>query len=331
MNIRRAATASLTAVLLAAAVTGGTLAQDDATGELSPEAQQEIGAAWLDDLNAYYASGDLADLPPTTEQGLEQLRSFDWRFDAVEAGRARFDESWTLIDSLPEDMAMADGQTSAIDLRLTYEVAGRAAQLDAVSGEPTALALGPERRVMLATFTHDAATDGWSLDAVGLPAGGPFDFGLLATALVTPCPGLSTLRKGADPFLLKPWCTADGDGREVVFGRLSPRSEVAPEILVATAGCGWDDALVMSLGWPPGAPRDMLEVREYVRDPKGQVPGADTYRRDVREPKDAISTGITNGQATIWTSERLGEDAILVQLGSRFERWPRITAGCTGN
>ena len=87
----------------------------------------------------------------------------------------------------------------------------------------------------------------------------------------------------------------------------------------------------MDLGWPPGAPRDMLESREYIRDPEGQVPGADAYRRNVRKPKDAISAGITNGWATIWTSRTLGEDAILVQVGPRFERWPRVTAGCTGN
>ena len=330
-TMRQCLAAAATAVLLAGTISTSSLAQDGSAGELSPEAQRAIGEAWLDGLEAYYASGDPQDLPSTTEQGLERLRSFDWRFDAVETGQARFAESWTLIDSLPVDMEMTDGETTAIDLRLTYEVAERATEVDAESGEPTALALGPERRVMLATFVHDAVTDEWSLDDIGLPPGGSYDFGLLASAPVTPCPGLSKARAGADPFLVTPWCTAGGDGREVVAGRLSPRSGVAPEILVRTAGCDWDDALVMSLGWPPGAPRDMLQSREYVRDPKDQVPGADAYRRDVRKPKDAISTGITNGQATIWTGETLGEDAILVQVGSRFERWPRVAAGCTGN
>jgi len=324
--------ATIAGLLLSATFVGATVAQDGAaTGELSPGAQATIGAAWLDGLNAYYASGDPADLSSATEQGIEAIRAYDWRFDAVEADEARFDETWDLIDSSPVDMEMTDGQTTAFEVRLTYQVAPRAEGLDGATGEPTELALGPERRVISAKFAHDPNTDAWLLDDVGLPLGGPFDFGLLPAAPVRPCPGLASAGTGADPFLIKPWCTADGDGREVTFGRLDPRLEFAPEIRVAKAGCGWDDAIAMDIGWPPGAPRDMLQLREYIRDPSGEVPGAGSYRRDVRRPKDAISTGITNGQATIWTSESLGEDAILVQVGSRFERWPRVTAGCTGN
>ena len=88
----------------------------------------------------------------------------------------------------------------------------------------------------------------------------------------------------------------------------------------------------MVLGWPPGSPHQMLGSYAYVRDPRGIVKKrylqGPSYRRDVRPPKDAISTGITNGYATIWTSERVGDRAIFVQIGDRFERWPRTDFGC---
>ena len=76
-------------------------------------------------------------------------------------------------------------------------------------------------------------------------------------------------------------------------------------------------------------------VRCYIRDPGGKArkalgrafspPG---FRRDFHPPSDAISTGITNGYATIWTSEKLGDKWLLVQVGDRFERWSRSIGGC---
>ncbi len=73
----------------------------------------------------------------------------------------------------------------------------------------------------------------------------------------------------------------------------------------------------------------------YIRDPRGKArqergfgPSSEGFRRDVRPPKDAISSGITNGYATIWTSEKLGDKWLLVQVGNRFEGWPQSIGGC---
>lgn len=44
------------------------------------------------------------------------------------------------------------------------------------------------------------------------------------------------------------------------------------------------------------------------------------YRRNGKLPRDAVSTGVTNGSATLWTSEKMGEKAVFVQVGDRFEK-----------
>lgn len=114
-----------------------------------------------------------------------------------------------------------------------------------------------------------------------------------------------------------------------------PTRGVAAELGVGRAGC-LAGAHEIAIGLPPGTPlRGFDESRFYIRDPGGKArkalgrafspPG---FRRDFRPPADAISGGITNGSATIWTSEKLGDRWLLVQVGDRFERWPRSIGGC---
>jgi hypothetical protein len=45
-------------------------------------------------------------------------------------------------------------------------------------------------------------------------------------------------------------------------------------------------------------------------------------------PVDAYSTGLTDGEVTIWVGRQTGEDAVYVERGDRFELWPR--AGSSG-
>jgi hypothetical protein len=104
------------------------------------------------------------------------------------------------------------------------------------------------------------------------------------------------------------------------------------EILVdrEPCGAGSESAYVLYLGSPPGAPIAPFASGDYVRDPRGVMPETDRYRRSIDLPADAISTGITNGHATLWVSESLGDDAIIVEVGERFELWPATRAGCGG-
>jgi hypothetical protein len=82
-----------------------------------------------------------------------------------------------------------------------------------------------------------------------------------------------------------------------------------------------------AIGLPPGTPlRGFDEARFYIRDPGGKARKA--LGRAFSPPADAISSGVTNGYATIWTSEKLGDAWLLVQVENRFERWPRSIGGC---
>ena len=83
----------------------------------------------------------------------------------------------------------------------------------------------------------------------------------------------------------------------------------------------------MTLGRPVGDPIDPWTAGRYVRDPGGEVTEGG-LRPDVAMPEDAVSTGITNGRATIWTSDSTGRKAIFVTVDGRVERWPRTWAGC---
>ncbi|MFV2065149.1 MAG: hypothetical protein ACC726_16790, partial [Chloroflexota bacterium] len=181
-------------------------------------------------------------------------------------------------------------------------------------------------------FIRKPGTDDWRLDDIGPPKG-RYEFGLVKAPRARPCPGLGDPSAADDPFRMQPWCTANGDGRRLEISGRRPNEDASPALFFLRTACGWDDALFVDIGWPPGEPRDATDglAHRYVRDPARQVPGAKRYSRRVKRPKDAISTGVTNGYATIWISKKLGEDAILVQVGDRFERWPQSGAGCMGN
>jgi hypothetical protein len=299
---------------------------------LTPEERTAIGTAWLNELRAYYASGDRADLPAMTEQGLEQLRAFDWRFRAVEAGTNHFEEEWGIIESEQWDELIEGDAHAWFELRLGYDVARLARTIDVATGDTVELTDGAQRRALNATFVPGQTPDTWQVDAIGVPKG-TMEFGLRKTAVVVPCPRLGDAARARGPFARQPWCTAGGDGQRLKVGPF-PRSDskAAPDLYFERNVCGWEDTTTVWLGWPPGSPMDGASgtSNRYLRDPRGEV-SRSGYRRSVRPPRDAISTGITNGYATIWTSKSLGEDAILVQVGNRFERWPQTGAGCMGN
>jgi len=267
-----------------------------------------------------------------TPGGLGALRAHDWRFGVVEAGIASFQESWDIVESTQWDEVLLDGEHVSIDLRIGLDVARLAETLDGATGQPLEVTDGIARRAFNATFVREPGTDDWRLAEIG-PTKGRFEFGLVKESRARSCPRLGDPSTAGNPFRMQPWCTANGDGRRLELGRSRRNKDASPAMFFLDSACGWDDALFVDIGWPPGEPLDTTDgvAHRYVRDPAREVPGARRYSRSVKPPKDAISTGISNGYATIWTSRKLGEHAILVQVGDRFERWPQSGAGCTGN
>ena len=145
-----------------------------------------------------------------------------------------------------------------------------------------------------------------------------------------PCPWEPATRRRAagDPFLLGPWCQASGLGRVMLGPDDLPRGQSGAISVITGAGhCGWEDLRFLTVGWPIGAPIDPWTAGHYVRDPAGELTEGG-FRADTDLPDDAVSTGITNGRATIWTSDSTGRRAIFVEVDGRVERWPRTWAGC---
>jgi hypothetical protein len=307
-------------------------ATETGTADLSSDEIETIAQRWVDALWTFYATGepDLTQL--TTPAGLDALRAYDWRYRASESGDLRFLEDPELVDASGRwPWEVLEGEQVTFGVDMTVDVAAYAETRSLPDGAVVETVTGRQRRLANLVFTREPGTEAWLVDHVGSPADPDYVVGLPEPAASRPCPGLRTGRRQADPFLVTPWCTANGEGRVLVYGRDSSAAR-APEIYVDREPCGPGSAsaYIMYLGTPPGAPIGAYESGDYVRDPEGTLPGTDAFRRRVRPPADAISTGITNGVVTIWTSESLGDSAILVQVGQRFERWPKSVSGCGG-
>ena len=84
----------------------------------------------------------------------------------------------------------------------------------------------------------------------------------------------------------------------------------------------------MTLGWPIGTAIDGVDRYHYVRDPDGRFKRAGrlpmAYLDDTRLPKDAYSTGLTDGEFEIWVSPAMGSKAIWAKRATRVERWPHV-------
>jgi len=216
-----------------------------------------------------------------------------------------------------------DDQRVAIDVEPIIEIGPGAYTLDGVRGKRIEAVEGEQRRAFVIGLVPVDDGAGWLVDEVTLPDHRP---NYVQPRPARPCPGLGDPRRVRDPFLMRPWCDANGEGRMIPPWRGRPGGELG----IGTPDC-WADAHQVLLGLPPGTPLDRGAVGTYVRDPQGTVPGARGFRRRFRPPDDAISTGITNGYATIWTSQALGDDWLIVRVGRRFERWPAHGGACPAN
>jgi hypothetical protein len=334
-----AAVVSASAAPVAAATPTGesstppALAEPAAPTECRPDARLSMAdltavvRPWIEALWSLYESGDEATLTDlATQRGLERLMEVDWRAAAVAREGARFREDPEVIDFNDWQEWCADGtRLVALDVEPIVRIGPGARTFDAASGTPIEAAEGEQLRALEVRLTRASDADAWLVDDVRVSDFAPRYIRPMAAR---PCPGLRDPSSVADPFMLEPWCAANGDGRRI------PTRGPAAELGVGAYACkpGAHDIVI---GLPPGTPMGFSNTRSYVRDPRGRTrralgrafspPG---FRRDFRPPRDAISSGITNGYATIWTSERLGDEWLLVKVGNRFERWPQSTSGC---
>ncbi len=297
---------------------------------LSMPQRRAIARPWIDALWAFYSDGDDAVLTTlATAHGMERLRAIDWRAQAVERNLVRFREVPQVLDLDDWQEWCADGnQLVGLDLAPIIQIAPGARTFDASRDAPTEAVQGAQVRSIALSFVRDPGSERWLLDDVR-----PSEFRptYVKPRAARPCPGLRDPSAAADPFLMEPWCSADGDGR-----RIPTQGSHGLELAVSRPDC-LAGAHEIAIGLPPGTPlnSDVGNVRFYLRDPGGKARralgrpfGPPGFRRDFRPPSDAISSGITNGYATIWTSEKLGDEWLLVQVGNRFERWPRSIGGC---
>lgn len=302
---------------------------DGTTGHLSSEDLERLTQTWVEELWAHYATGEsgLPDL--TTPTALEGLQAEDWRYSAVTNGSRYFQEDVAIVpDGIHIDEPESeDGEVLVRPVEVLVEVAPFARAIDQATGRTVEVESGAQRRAMRLEFRREPGTDAWSVADVGVPRRlrDP-DLGWVEPTDPNPCPGFGS---DADPFLAKPWCTAGGDGRKLVPGYRGP-SEI--ELTKGEPGSCFTGTYTLLLGSPPGSPVGRYDGYVYARDPNAapadMVVAGPRYRRDAALPADAISTGITNGRVTLWTSATVGDKAIYVQIGNRFERWPLVDFGC---
>ncbi|MEQ7124254.1 hypothetical protein ABN034_06985 [Actinopolymorpha sp. B11F2] len=89
--------------------------------------------------------------------------------------------------------------------------------------------------------------------------------------------------------------------------------------------CGWQSAVLLHLGWPPGTVSKTIEgVRQYVRDPKDVLDGGydKGLRRHITLPDDAADTGYRTGKLQLWLTPS-DPDGAYLRVQNDVERWPR--------
>lgn len=104
-------------------------------------------------------------------------------------------------------------------------------------------------------------------------------------------------------------------------------SEFELNTIAGPSHCGWQSATILHIGWPPGtvAP-SAAQARQYVRDPKGVLPGytfRDLLVRNAAVPGDARPVGYRLGAIELYLSPSDQDEAIYVVSPSGAERWPR--------
>ena len=252
-----------------------------------------------------------------TAEGAVSALAYDWRLRGAQRGETTFRgdvtvRGWGTTDERPLD------QPPTLKANIALMAAPGAELVDARTG--AVLQRWGERQhfAMEVKLQYEANTGGWR----ALSLGPPFEWHDDLPAVPAPavkCPGLSRDRPdGADLVRGRRWCFGGRDGT------LATREQV---VVFDRYPCGTSRASILTVGWPVGAQIDLLDAHQFVRDPDGlfdrQWPLPSAYVGNARLPKDAYTTGLTDGEFEIWVSPAADASAIWARHGRRFERWPR--------
>ncbi len=287
----------------------------DAYDELVIVDAIETFAAGLVDL---YDADNAAALDAVfTADGAVSALTYDWRLRGAQRGETSFRadvsvRGWGTTDERPLD------QPPTLNANIALMAGPGAELVDATTG--AILQRWNERQhfAMEVRLQYEANVSGWR----ALSLGPPFEWhddppGVPAPAVK--CPGLSRDRPDdADLVRGRRWCFGGRDGT------LATKEQV---IVFERYPCGTSRASILTVGWPVGAQIDGFDAHQFVRDPDGlfdrEWPLPIPYVASGRLPKDAYSTGLTDGEFEIWVSPSADAKAIWVRHGRKVERWPR--------
>jgi hypothetical protein len=252
-----------------------------------------------------------------TAEGKRRALDHDWRLRAAERAETWFRgdvsiRGWSTTDERPLDAP------PTLKANIAFVASPGAELIDAQTG---AVLEGWSQRqdfAMEVGLQYEAGLDVWRAFSLGPP----FEFHDHPPGTPPPavrCPGLGPDRPArADLLQGRRWCFGGRNGilatkdQVIVFGRYP---------------CGTSRASIITLGWPVGSLIDHMDAHQFVRDPDGRFdrawPLPMAYVADGRLPRDAYSTGLTDGEFEIWVSPAADAKAIWARHGDRIERWPR--------
>jgi hypothetical protein len=97
-------------------------------------------------------------------------------------------------------------------------------------------------------------------------------------------------------------------------------------MLVGPGHCGWESALMLTMGWPIGEKMHSRTSRQFVRDPEHLFADQSLaeYLPSVRLPADAYFSELTYGEDELWVSNDTIETRIFVVRSDVVEQWPRV-------
>lgn len=253
-----------------------------------------------------------------TAGGLRAALAYDWRLREAMTDEALFIGDLSVRGrSIISELPAASPPSFDVDLSLAIDPGSELIDPSSRS----VVQRWDERQLfnLRVAFAYQVGSDRWQVALVGPAEPG---FANAPPSLPPPvrCPGLGPDRwDGADLVEGRTWCIGGEDGMQAT------RDQV---IVHDRYPCGTSRASIFNVGWPVGSAIDGWDDHYFIRDPDGRFRRENRlpipYIADGRMPKDAYSTGLTDGEFEIWVSPKSGAKGLWVTHGDRIERWPRV-------